>query len=168
MRVAILAAALVLGGCAGGEVAGFGPKVRGGGWGLPATRAAAPPDAITPPGRRELGLAVRTFAFETDGSRVEIGGASCRIEAGALRATMATPGRLVIPDLGPDAPVVRAECTAGTLAGAAAVAPDFAWIPGGGNPPQRVVWGMGWSFGFEKVGPVRYPDLGVALTERAG
>ncbi len=166
MRGLILAAALALAGCAAGEIAGFGPAVRGGGGGLPATRAEARPDAMTSPGRRELGLALRTFTSETDGSRVEIRGATCRITGGAFEATLVTPARLVIPDLGPDAPVLQADCTAGALAGAAAVEPDFVWIPGGGNPPQRVLWGLGWSYGFEKTGPLHYPDLAVGLVER--
>jgi hypothetical protein len=168
MRAFLLAASLAVAGCAQGDLAGFGPEVRGGGGGLPATRAQARSDAMTPPGRRELGLAVRAFAAETDGTRVEIRGATCRITAGALTATLTTPGRLVLPDLGPDAPAVRADCVAGTLEGAAAAAPVFAWAGGGGAPPQRVLWGMGWTYGFEAMGPVSYPNLSVALVGRAG
>ncbi len=165
MRGWMMAAAFALAGCAGGEVAGFGPAVVGGGRGLPATRAEARPDLMTPPGRRELGLAVRTFAAAPDGTApAEIAGATCRITAGAFTAELVTPGRLVIPDLGPDAPAIRADCAGGTLRGAGAVAPAFAWASNGGNPPQRVAWGLGWTYGFEKVGPLRYPNLGVVLS----
>jgi hypothetical protein len=163
----LTAAALGLAGCAGGEVAGFGPAVVGGGVGLPSTRAEARPDAMTPPGRRDLGVSVRTFAPGPDGALAQVAGATCRVTAGSFAATFVTPGRLVLPDLGPDAPPVAADCTAGALAGSAAVAPDFRWIPGGGNPPERVLWGLGWTYGFEKVGPVRYPPLAVTLRETA-
>ncbi|MBP7241874.1 hypothetical protein [Amaricoccus sp.] len=161
--ITLAAAALALAGCAGGDVFGFGPAVRGGGWGLPATRAEARPDSMTPPGRRDLGLSVRAFATETDGSVVEIKGATCRVTGGAFAANLATPGRLVIADLGPDAPALTARCTAGALEGAAAVLPDFSWSRGGGNPPQRIAWGMGWTYGYAKVGPLRYPNLRVMM-----
>lgn len=160
----IAAAALALAGCAGGDIAGFGPAVVGGGRGLPATRAEARPDLMTPPGRRELALAVRSFTAGPDGTQAEIAGASCRITAGAFEAALVTPGRLIIPDLGPDAPPVRADCVAGELRGAGAVAPAFSWSGGGGNPPQRVAWGLGWTYGYEAMGPVRYPNLGVVLS----
>lgn len=159
----LAAAALALSGCAGGDVFGYGPAVRGGGGGLPATRAEARPDSMTPPGRRDLGLAVRAFASETDGSPVEIEGAVCRVTGGAFSANVATPARIVIADLGPDAPDLTARCTAGALEGAAAVQPDFSWARGGGNPPQRIAWGLGWTFGYAKVGPMRYPDLRVTM-----
>jgi hypothetical protein len=162
----LLAAGLALGGCAAGGVAGYAPGIVGGGGGLPATRAVGRSDQVTPPGRRDLGLAVRAVAVETDGTPVQVAGATCRITSGTLEATIVTPGRLVIPDLGPDAQPVRADCTAGTLAGAATAAPGFFWPAEGGNPPQRVSWGLGWTYGFQKVGPMRYPDLVVPLAER--
>ena len=40
MRIWIIGAALALAGCAGGDIAGYGSQVLGGGRGLPATRAA--------------------------------------------------------------------------------------------------------------------------------
>ncbi len=164
MRGWVMAAAgLALAGCAGGDFVGYGPAVTGGGGGLPATRAVGREDMITPPGRRDLGLAVRSYAFATDGAPVEVAGAMCRITAGSFEAALVTPGRLVIPDLGPDAPAVTADCVAGSLRGAASVAPVFGWAASGGNPPQRVVWGLGWSFGGVKSGPMRYPDLGVGM-----
>lgn len=161
--VGLAAAALALAGCAGGDVLGFGLPVTGGGMGLPPTRAEARTDVVTPPGRRDLGLAVRTFAVETDGSLVEIEGAACRVTGGAFSADLRSPGRLVIADLGPDAPALTARCKAGALEGAAAVAPDFSWAAGGGNPPQRMAWGLGWTFGYAKVGPMRYPNLQVVM-----
>jgi hypothetical protein len=162
------AAALALAGCAGGEFAGFGPAVVGSGRSLPATRAEARPDLMTPPGRaRDIGIAVRTFTAAPDGALQEIEGAACRVTGGALAASLVTPGRVVVPDLGPDAPALRADCETGTMAGAAIVPPAFAWSRGGGNPPQRVLWGLGWTYGYEKVGPMGYPELPVILSERA-
>lgn len=168
MRLWIIAAGLALAGCAGGDVAGYGPAVRGGGGHLPATRAEARQDVVTPPGRRELGVPVRTFALQTDGTTVEIKGAVCKVTSGALEAAMATPGRLLLPDLGPDAQPVRADCVAGSLAGAAIAPPVFGWPVDGGNPPQRAAWGLGWTFGYQKQGPLSYPDISVELHERRG
>lgn len=158
------AAALALAGCAEGELVGYGPAVVGGGRGLPVTRAEARPDLMTPPGRRDLALAVRSFAAGPDGAQDEIAGATCRISAGAFSAALVTPGRLIIPDLGPDAPAIRADCDLGDLRGAGAVAPVFSWSRGGGNPPQRVAWGLGWTYGYEAMGPTGYPNLGVVLS----
>lgn len=165
MRIWVIGAALALAGCAGGDVAGYGPGVRGGGGGLPATRAEARQDVVTPPGRRNVALAIRTVAHETDGDPVEIKGAVCRISAGSFEAVMATPGRLILPDLGPDAPPVRADCAAGALEGAAIAPPVFAWPQQGGNPPQRALWGLGWTFGYQKQGPLGYPDMRVELRD---
>lgn len=162
------AAVLALAGCAGGGVAGYAPAVVGGGRGLPATMAVARPDQMTPPGRwRDIGLAVRTFAPGPEGDLVEVSGALCRVTGGALRADLVTPGRLVTPDLGPDAPALRADCRSGSLAGAAVVPPAFAWPSEGGNPAQRAAWGLGWTYGYQKVGPMRYPDLPVVLAARS-
>ncbi|MBP7003661.1 hypothetical protein [Amaricoccus sp.] len=161
--ITLAAAALALSGCAGGDLFGFGVPVRGGGWGLPATRAEARPDSMTPPGRRDLGLAVRAFATETDGSLVEIKGATCKVTGGAFSANVATPARIVIADLGPDAPALTARCVAGALEGGATALPHFSWAQGGGNPPQRVAWGLGWTYGYAKVGPLSYPNLRVMM-----
>lgn len=156
------AAGLVLAGCAGGEFFGYGPAVTGGG-NLPTTRAVARPDAIVPPGRRDLGVAVRSFVAGPDGAAVETLGATCRIVAGDFEAALLTPGRLAIPDLGPDAPAIEAECVAAGRTGTAAVAPVYGWAASGGNASQRVVWGLGWWYGGVKSGPMRYPPLLVTL-----
>ena len=47
------------------------------------------------------------------------------------------------------------------------MAPSFAWAQSGGNPPQRIAWGMGWTYGYEKQGPMRYPNLGVVMSRPA-
>jgi hypothetical protein len=164
-RVWLLGAALLVAGCAGGGVIGYERTVVGGGAGLPETVARARQDAVTPPGRRWLGLAVRSFERDAAGAIVEIP-ARCSIEAGTLTAEIATPGRLVIPDLGPDAPVITATCGNGLLAGRNSVEPDFGWDESGGNSAQRVVWGGGWWQGGVRTGPLRYPDLDVGLRPR--
>jgi hypothetical protein len=161
----ILAAALGLAGCAMGGVAGYRPPVVGGGAGLPVTVARASTDVVTPPGRGMLGLAVRSYQRTATGEPAELP-ATCAIEAGAFEAQMVTPGRLVIPDLGPDAPAITAVCTAGPLAGRNSVAPAFRWASTGGMPPERVAWGLGWWWGGTKSGPMRYPDLDVGLLPR--
>ncbi len=113
-----------------------------------------------------LGLAVRTFvpAAEADGWR-EIAGAQCRVTGGDLfRADVVTPVRLRVQDLGPDAPPLRADCTSGALKGAAVVAPAYGW-PVEGRPAavHRIWWGGGWWWGFQKTGPMAYPDLAVGM-----
>ncbi len=166
MRGWIAATALVaLTGCASGDLAGYSLGVDGGGRGLPITRAFASQEEVTPPGRGLTGLAVRTYVQGPDGASVEVAGAACRVSGGGFEATLTTPGRFVLPDLGPDAPALKAECRSGTLAGVAAVAPSYAWADDGGNAAERVVWGLGWTYGYAEVGPMRYPNLRVGLVE---
>ena len=31
------------------------------------------------------------------------------------------------------------------------------------SPPPRAWWGGGWWYGFQKSGPMRYPDLAVGM-----
>jgi hypothetical protein len=163
MRLWIIGGALALAGCAEGDIAGYNPRVSTGG--LPVTRAVARQDVVTPPGRRDLLVPVRTFAVEPDGGRAEVEGV-CKITAGSFTVAMATPGRLSIPDLGPDAPAIRADCTAAGLAGAAIAPPVFSWPSQGGNAAQRAIWGLGWTYGYQKQGPMSYPALQVDLTQR--
>lgn len=160
-------ALLALAGCAGGDIAGYSTGVGGGGRGLPTTMAFASPDSLEPPGRGMTALAVRTYVLDAEGQSVEVSGASCEVTGDGFDATLTTPGRLVLPDLGPDAPALQAECRSGALAGVAAVAPFFAWAESGGNAAQRMAWGLGWTYGYAKVGPMRYPDLRIGMVRTA-
>jgi hypothetical protein len=163
-RLAVLGAALVTAACAGGRPAGYYPPTQGGGRGLPETRAVARADFIVPPGRRDIGMAVRAYALDPrTNAVVELDGAVCAVEAGPFRATLATPGRLIMQDLGPDAPPVTATCSGGGLRGSGGVQPDWTWAEGGGNTAQRFSWGGGWWYGGWRSGPVRYPDLAVTM-----
>lgn len=164
-RAWLLGAALLVAGCAEGGLVGYDRTIVGGGAGLPETVARASQDAVTPPGRRWLGLAVRSFERDAAGTVTEVP-ARCSITAGTFVAEMATPGRLVIPDLGPDAPPVTATCSNGPLAGRNSVEPSFRWPEGGGNAAQRIAWGGGWWQGGARTGPMRYPDLDVGLLPR--
>ncbi len=153
-------ALLALAGCGGERGA------AGGGAGLPQVAMRNSNETVVPPGRgvRQMGLALRTFVPAGEGWN-EIVGSRCQVTAGdLLRADVVTPVRLTLPDLGPDAPPLRADCTSGTLKGAAAVAPAFGW-PAEGRPSaaHRIWWGAGWWWGFEKTGPMSYPDLAVAM-----
>ena len=151
-------AMLALAGCAGWG----GPA--GGGRGLPEMAMSPRADWIVPPGRGRSALAVRAFVPGADGAWQEVAGARCRVTGEPyFRADLVTPARLLLPDLGPDAPALKAECSSGTARGAAAVPPVFAWEATGGNWAQRVVWGAGWWRGFEATGPMRYPDLAVGM-----
>ena len=98
--------ALVLAGCGGGSGYQWGAP-HGGGKGLPQVRMSASQAMIVPPGRDgELALALRAFVPGPDGWQ-EAAGARCSVTGGDyFRAQVVTPVRLVLPDLGPDAPVV--------------------------------------------------------------
>jgi hypothetical protein len=166
MRMMAAAAALALTGCAGGALFEYDVRVPGGGAGLPETRAVARADRVVVPGRRELGLAVRTFVADASGAPVEVTGSRCTVRAGDFRAALATPGRLIIEDLGPDAPPIVADCSDGVMAGTGTAAPNFSWEQGGGNSFDRFVWGGGGWRGGYRTGPMRYPDIDVVLTAR--
>jgi hypothetical protein len=166
MRTLAVLAVLAVAGCAGGGLFEYDVRVPGGGGGLPETRAVARADRVVPPGRRELGLGVRTFVADASGEPVEVSGATCRIRAGDLRAVLAAPGRLLIEDLGPDAPLIVADCSDGVMAGTGTAAPDFAWEQGGGNSFDRFVWGGGGWWGGYRTGPMLYPDINVVLSAR--
>jgi hypothetical protein len=165
MRAIGMVLVLAVAGCAG--AAYDWRAVEGGGSGLPVGAMRASSEVVVPPGRGPLmGLAVRTFV---PGSGPEgwdeVQGVKCRVTGGQyFDATVVTPVRLTLPDLGPDAPILRAECENGVQRGQAAVAPSFSW-PEEGRPSagQRVWWGGGWWWGFQKTGPMRYPDLAVAM-----
>jgi hypothetical protein len=166
MRRIGLAAALglALAGCGGGSDYQWGAPY-GGGRGLPQVRMSASQGVVVPPGRDgEEALALRAFVPGPDGWQ-EVDGARCRVTGGDyFRTQVVTPVRLVLPDLGPDAPVLSAECEAGNARGAAAVAPAYRWpADRHASPPERAWWGGGWWYGFQKSGPMRYPDLAVGM-----
>jgi hypothetical protein len=158
----VLAMAAALGGCAY-----LSDPVPGGGGGLPQVATRSSTAYVVPPGRGRLGLAVRTFVADADAPRGwrEITGARCRITGGDFyRAELVTPARLVVPDTGPDAPALVADCATGTLSGRAAAPPVYGWRnPGVPSPPNRILWGRGWWWGMQLTGPMHYPDLAVAL-----
>ena len=163
MRAIGILLALALAGCGGGAY--DWRKVEGGGAGLPEVAMRPSGEVAVPPGRgaRE-GLAVRAF-LPGDGEWREVGGARCSITGGDFfRAELVTPARLTLPDLGPDAPTLRADCTSGTARGTAVVAPAFSWpAEGRPSPIERAWWGGGWWWGFQRTGPMRYPDLAVGM-----
>jgi hypothetical protein len=168
MRGIGIVLALGLAGCGGiTDYPWEGPT--GGGKGLPVVAMQSSRDVVVPPGRgKPLALAVRAFVPGAEGWQ-EVTGARCRVTGGEFfGAELVAPARLVVPDLGPDAPVLRAECTGAGTAGAAAVAPAFGW-PEEGRPAavHRIWWGGGWWRGFQKTGPMRYPDLAVGMRQAA-
>jgi hypothetical protein len=149
---------LALAACTGGD------RSTGGGSGLQEVSMRNNSDVVVPPGRGTLALAVRSFVPAGEDWN-EVTGATCHVTGGAyFSATVVTPVRLTVQDLGPDAPPLTAECTSGTLRGADQVLPAFGW-PEETRPaaPTRAWWGRGWWWGYQKTGPMRYPDLAVAL-----
>jgi hypothetical protein len=166
MRAIVTGALIVaLAGC------GFGPggATTGGGRGLPEVRAMATDVKWLPPGREPTGFAVRSFAPGPDGDLVEVAGANCVVTADVYRAEIVTPTRVILPDLGADAPAVRTDCRLGDgLAGAVVGEPQFRWDRTGGNPAERLVWRGGQWWGGPQSGPMRYPDMLVPLRPFAG
>lgn len=159
-KMTLAALMLALAGC------GFGPggATTGGGRGLPEVRATATDVKRLPPGRGPTGVAVRTFAPGPDGTLVEVAGARCVFTADVYRAEIVTPARVILPDLGADAPDVRADCQLGDgLAGAVVAEPQFRWSAAGGNQAERVFWRGGQWWGGPGSGPMQYPDLIVPL-----
>jgi hypothetical protein len=114
------------------------------------------------------GLAVRTFVPGADGW-VEVAGARCTVTGVPfLRADVVTPVRLLLPDLGPDAPTLRAECATATAKGYDVSQPVYGWpVEGRPSPAERMWWGGGWWWGYERTGPLHYPDLAVAMRPTA-
>jgi hypothetical protein len=162
MRAFGFLVALAVAGCGGGEY--HLRSAYGGGSGLPVVAMEPAGITVVPPSRgRTLGLAVRTFVPGADGW-AEIAGARCRVTAGEfLVADLVTPARLTLPDLGPDAPPLRADCSTGTAQGTDVVMPAFGWPESGPQAAERVWWGGGWWYGGMKTGPLHYPDLAVGL-----
>lgn len=167
---ALSALALTVAGCGGGAGYQLG-GAQGGGRGLPEVAMRDANLTVVPPGRgRDEGLALRAFVPGDAGGWTEVTGARCRVTGGDyFDTTVLTPVRIVLPDLGPDAPPLQAECESGVLRGAAIVSPAFPWpAETRASPPQRAWWGGGWWYGFQKSGPMSYPDLAVGLYPAPG
>jgi hypothetical protein len=164
--VGLTALALVLAGCGGGAY--DWRAVEGGGAGLPEVAMTPSEEIIVPPGRgaRE-GVALRTFVASGEGWS-EVTGATCDVTAlPYFRTRVRTPVRIVVPDLGPDAPPLRADCETPSSWGSDTVAPVYAWPADRmAGPVARAWWGGGWWRGYQKSGPLRYPDLAVGLVPR--
>ena len=155
MRLIGMAVLAVLAGCT------FGPS--GGGRGLEEVTTTRATGEFVPPARRYLGLSVRSFEPDTEAEWREVAGATCAVSAGAYRATLVTPARLILPDLGPDAPPIEAECRLGSRSGRDIVGPVYRWPAETKPDPLQRIWYGGWWRGYEESGPMRYPDLAVGL-----
>jgi hypothetical protein len=119
--------------------------------------------AFAPPARGYDRIPMRSFRPDAAGGWIDSPGATCLLRAGAYRARLVTPAVLLMPDLGPDAPVITADCAQGTLRGRDVVAPAYVW-PEEGRPsvPSRIAYG-GWWFGFQESGPMTYRDIAVGM-----
>jgi hypothetical protein len=164
--IGIALLALALAGCGG---AYDYRNVAGGGSGLPQVAMRPSGEQVVPPGRGAMkGLAVRTFVPGADGW-VEVAGARCTVTGVPFfRADVVTPVRLLLPDLGPDAPTLRAECETATAKGYDVSQPVYGWpVEGRPSPAERMWWGGGWWWGYERTGPLHYPDLAVGMRPTA-
>jgi hypothetical protein len=159
MRRMVWVAMLALAGCSD-----WGGGTHGSGRGLPEVTMTAQEDWIVPPGRGRTALAVRAFVPGANGEWQEVAGARCQVTGSPFfAADLMTPARLVLPDLGPDAPSLMADCISGAARGQGAVAPDYGWQESGGTHGQRMVFGAGWWRGYDGSGPLSYPDLSVGM-----
>lgn len=55
-------------------------------------------------------LAVRTTGVTADGSRKELSGVPCTLDAGVYAAKFNTPANVVVPDYGPNSPAIFVRC----------------------------------------------------------
>ncbi len=156
--IGIVSVLFALAGCAGGN-----PLVDDG---LPEVQMRNTTGDVVAPARKYLAVPARSFQAGADGTWLEVTGAQCSVTSGVYQATLTTPARLVLPDLGPDAQPITAACSTGTLSGRDQVAPEYPWpAEGEASAASRVSYGRGWWYGYEKSGPMKYPDIAVALTQ---
>jgi hypothetical protein len=123
MRRLMLAASLVLAGCAS-------PQAR---LALPPepTMITPRPGATIPVARQYAEIVVRAYLAEA-GERREVGGATCTLAAPSYTAAFRTPARVVVPVPAAGAPALDVACRTGTLSGSArrgVVRAPVAWDP---------------------------------------
>lgn len=154
MRVnPVLAATLVLAGCASG---------------VPVDRTVIVPGGRFTAVQGEADLTVRTVLPANGG---EVVGATCDVSSSLYKTQVVTPTRLVVPNFGPQSPELFLSCRAGDLAGRANVGivtiwQDGAWgYPGVYGGPWRGPWAGPWGPGWGWPGyPVsRYPNVRVVM-----
>lgn len=167
MRTWVLGLAAVLGGCA----TGGGPTAP-----LETTRAEPRAGIPLPTPQGETSLVVR--AVEPGAPGREFTGVPCTAESTWFGASFTAPARLLFPDYGASAPVVRVSCADGVRSGTAESRPEASWNRGlGGWPAVGISVGTGdvsgvgvgvgwWGGGTGAMGGVpvvRYPDLRIPL-----
>jgi len=145
--------------------------------GISSVRADPRAGVTAPIARGESSLVVRAVPAGSLGQ--EIHGAACRAETDYFTAEFLSPARVLMPDLGETAPVVRVTCRAGEAVGSADALPERAWSGGLGGWPavgisvgtgdtSGVGVGLGWyggSVGASGGSPVvRYRELRVPLS----
>lgn len=107
-------------------------------------RPAVTPGLMLPPARAETALDLRSFVVEA-GRRREVTGATCALESAYFTGSFRTPARLVVPDLGPQSPVLSFACAAGPLRGTEAVRASLRGTSGlGGWPAVGISVGTGY------------------------
>lgn len=56
-------------------------------------------------------LPIRTSGIGSDGSRKELSGVACTLDAGVYTANFTTPANVIVPDYGPNSPAIFVRCT---------------------------------------------------------
>lgn len=171
MRITWIGAfGLVLAGCAGATN------------GLPfqetAVRPAVRADAALPPARSETELTVR--AFVTEGGAAREVAADCTLTSSYVGGSFRAPARLLVPDLGPQTPVLTVACAQGTQEGAVSARATLRRTSGFGGVPAVGLsvgtgyrhgagvnlggwWGGGWGWGRSGALLAVYPDVRVMM-----
>ncbi|MDG1068608.1 MAG: hypothetical protein P8P40_09595 [Sulfitobacter sp.] len=66
-------------------------------------------------------LPVRTHGVASDGSRKELSGVACTLDAGVYTASFTTPANVIVPDYGPNSPAIFVRCTHADQSGSTTV-----------------------------------------------
>jgi hypothetical protein len=144
--------------------------------GVETVRAEAKEGVEPPVARGETQLVVRAIPAETQG--LELRGAACEADSPWFKAEFASPGRVLMPDYGAEAPVVAVTCRSGKAVGTGQAQPEPAWSGGLGGWPAIGISvgtgnaagagiGLGWYGGgvgtAGGVPVVKYPELRVVV-----
>lgn len=163
--LAVIAAAVLLAGCASQANAPVERRVVVSGAGFGAVRG-------------EAGLTVRTFVEDPAGTRREVVGATCQVGSSLYFTTLVTPAQLVVPNFGPQSPELGFDCTAGDKRGRASrdirttwhYAPDDwpggpLYLPGGPYGPYGPRGWPPFGYGWDRPAYPRsdYRDVAVIL-----
>jgi hypothetical protein len=143
--------------------------------GVPVEQSVVVPGGRFDSVRGEANLVVRTFLPDEGDQRREVLGAICDVTTSLYSTRLTTPSRLVLPNFGPQSPVLGITCRAEDLTGSVQQPIVTRWRYPPGYPARYplgpyyfgypgMAWGWGWDPGWGAAYPVSdYPDVRVVL-----